>query len=111
MTKTVKQFPFYVTYWDISEYCFWLVDTYGEQAPFVEIIDNHKFMEQCGNPQKYKKDADVLLREIRQCLVDNGFDAEIAACDKAFANNERKKRGIKPTYIPLTERWKHDKMS
>ncbi len=105
MSKNVRHFPFYITYRDISEYCFWLVDNYGDQAAFVDVIDKHKFMEQCDNPQIYKKNADALLLELRQCLIDNGFEREVNACDKAFANERREKRGASNPYVPLTERW------
>lgn len=109
MSKNVEQFPFYITYMDINTYCFWLVDTYGEDATFIDLIDENKFMEQCDNPQKYRKNADVLLLEIRQCLVDNGYAAEVNACDKVFAETTGKGRGKKSPYIPLAERWKNEK--
>ena len=84
MSKKVEQFAFYISYMDINTYCFWLIDTYGEDAAFVDVIDKNDFMDKCDNPQKYKINADKLLLEIRQCLVDNGFEEEVNACDKAF---------------------------
>ena len=109
MIKKVEQFPFYITYMDIDEYCFWLMNTYGENAAFVDVIDRNGFMDQCDNPQIYKKNADVLLLEMRQCLIDNGFEAEVNACDKAFSDESRIKRGKVNPYIPLNKRWKNDK--
>lgn len=103
MSTKVKQFPFFINYMDIDSYCFLLVDTYGEDSDFVDVIDASGLLEQCDNPQKYKKNADELLLEIRQCLVDHGFHAEVEACDKAFAS-EREKRGKKNPYIPMNKR-------
>lgn len=108
MSKKVERFPFYVTYMDVNTYCFWLVDTYGENAAFIDVIDKNGFMAQCDDPQKYRKNADALLLEIRQCLVDNGFGTEVNACDKAFAE-KMKSRGKKNPYVPLEERWEKDK--
>lgn len=107
MSKKIEHFPFYINYMDIDLYCFWLIDTYGEDAPFIKVIDENNFMDQCDNPQKYKKNADVLLLEIRQCLVDSGFEKEVAACDKAFVE-ERKNRGKENPYIPMHKRWEMD---
>lgn len=108
MSKMIKQFPFYITYVDVAEYCFWMVDTYGEDSQLVKLIDSGKFMEQCDNPQKYKKNADEILMGIRQCLFDNGFEPEIRACDKAFATERRMKRGNDNPYIPVGERWEKE---
>ena len=103
MSKSVKPFDFYVNYMDVDLYCFWLIDTYGEDAGFIKIIDDSGLIEQSDNPQIFKKNADLILLEIRQLLVDNGFEEEIAACDKAFSE-ERKGRGSKNPYIPPSKR-------
>lgn len=108
MSKMTKQFPFYITYADVTEYCFWMVDTYGEDSQLVKLIDSGKFMEQCDNPQKYMKNADEILMGIRQCLFGNGFEPEIRACDKAFATERRMKRGNDNPYIPVGERWEKE---
>lgn len=110
MSKKIEQFPFYITYMDVDTYCFWLVDTYGEDADFIDVIDENNFMGQCDNPKKYRKNADELLLEIRQCLVDNGFEQEVTACDNAFIEKNGKKRGKKNPYISLSERWKNEKL-
>lgn len=107
MSKKLKQFSFYINYADIDLYCFWLIDTFGEDAKFIQLIDDNNFMEQCDNPKKYKKNADELLLEIRQCLVDNGFEKEIAACDEAFAK-ERANRGRENPYIAMHKRLEMD---
>lgn len=103
MSKKISQFPFYINYMDVDSYCFWFLDTYGEDSEIVKVIDT-KFIRELSNPTK---NADVLLLEIRQCLVDNGFEAEVAACDEAFAQ-ERKNRGAKNPYIPMHKRWEMD---
>ena len=106
MSKKVSQFQFYITYADVDDYCFWLLDTYGENAKCIAFIDDN-FEDQCVNPEKYRKNADELLLEIRQCLADSGFEEEVAACDQAFAA-ERTDRGIVNPYIPMHKRWEMD---
>ncbi len=108
MSKKLEHFPFYVNYADVDLYCFWLIDNYGEDAGFIKIIDDNEFIEQNNNPQKYKKNADTILLELRQCLVDNGFEKEVEACDKAFADESRLKRGMKNPYVPMHKRWEKD---
>lgn len=107
MSKKIEGFPFYINYLDVDEYCFWLLDAYGEDSEIVKIIDANDFMDKSDNPQKYRINADELLLEIRQFLIDNGFEKEIAVCDKAFAE-ERKNRGKKNPYIPMHKRWETD---
>lgn len=99
----LEHFPFYVNYADVDDYCFWLLDTYGDTAKCIALIDDH-FTYRIDNPDV---NADVLLLEIRQCLVDNGFKEEVAACDQAFAA-ERAERGIVNPYIPMHKRWEMD---
>ena len=107
MSKNVAQFPFYINYMDVDLYCFWLMDYCGEDSALAQLIDGKNFMDQCDNPQKYKKNADELLLEIRQCLVDSGFEKEVEACDKTFME-ERRERGVKSPYIPMHKRWEQD---
>ena len=105
MSKKVEQFPFYINYLDVDDYCFWLMDAYGEDAEFINLIDQHYDGDVKWDKQAY--DANVLLLLLRQCLVDNGFEAEVSACDRVFAE-ERKNRGKKNPYIPMHKRWKMD---
>lgn len=109
MSKKVEKFPFYITYMDIDTYCHLLADNYAGNVALVDVIDSNKFMEQCDNPQKYKKNADELLLEIRQCLVDNGFETEVSTCDKVFTDENRKRGKVNP-YVPLNDRWKNEKI-
>ena len=108
MSEKLKHFPFYITYADVDDYCFWVIDVYGydEGSGFVRLIDK-KFIDKMTNPGKYKLNADELLLEIRQCLVDSGFEKEVTACDKAFAE-KRAGRGSKNPYIPMHKRWEMD---
>ena len=106
MSKKVSQFPFYINYADVDDYCFWLLDTYGENAKCIAFIDDN-FEDKCVNPEKYKINADELLLEIRQCLMDSGFEKEGTARDKAFAE-KRADRGGKNPYIPMRKRWEMD---
>lgn len=107
MSKKVEQFPFYILYADITDYYFWLIDEYGEEAAFIDVIDS--FVDQVDNPHKYKKNADELLLELRQCLVDHGFEAEVSAGDKAFSERY-KHRGKTWTRVSLEERWSKEKL-
>lgn len=107
MGKNLKHFPFYITYADVDLYCFWLIDTFGEEAKFIQLIDDNNFMEQCDNPKRYKKNADVLLLEIRQCLVNNGFEKEVAAGDEAFCKRNES-RGKTNPYVPMHKRLEQD---
>lgn len=109
MSKKVEEFPFYITYEDVSAYCSLLADKYAKNVALVDVIDSNKFVEQCDNPQKYKKNADELLLAIRQCLVDNGFETEVSTCDKVFADGNRNRSKVNP-YVPLNERWKNEKI-
>ncbi len=104
MAENVTQFPFYINFGDVDDYCFWLLEQYGENAECVNLIDE-RYEQELTNPTK---NADDLLLEIRQCLVDNGFAREIEACDKSFSE-ERKKREKKNPYIPMHKRWELDK--
>ena len=108
MSKKVEEFPFYITYADVSAYCSLLADKYAKNVALVDVIDSNKFVEQCDNPQKYKKNADGLLLAIRQCLVDNGFETEVSTCDKVFADGNRNRSKVNP-YVPLNERGKTKK--
>ena len=105
MSKKLEHFPFYINYMDIDLYCFWLMDTYGENADFVKLIDRHYDGDTKWDNQDYNAD-DVLLL-IRQCLVDNGFEEEVAACDKAFATERADREMVNP-YIPMHKRWEMD---
>ncbi len=100
----IKNFPFYINYYDVDQYCFLLIDLFGENAECVKLIDDN-YTHRIDNP---KCNADVLLLEIRQFLADNGFKTEVEACDKQFSNEERMKRGMKNPYIAMHERWKKD---
>ncbi len=108
MSKKVSQFPFYINYADVDDYCFWIIDVYGytEGSRFVKLIDK-QFIDKMTNPEKYRINADELLLEIRQCLMDSGFEKEVTACDKAFAE-KRADRGSKNLYIPMHKRWEMD---
>ncbi len=88
MTKC-KKFPFYTLYADVDDYCFWLLDKYGEKSKIVALIDNN-FTDAIDHP---KMDADDLLLKIRQFLVDNGFKQEVENCDREFVTEERLSRG------------------
>lgn len=107
MSKKVEQFPFFIVYADIDTYCFWLIDEYGEGSAFIDVMDI--FTDQIDNPHKYKKNADELLLEIRQSLVDHGFEAEVSAGDKAFSERY-KHRGKTWTHLSLEERWSKEKL-
>ncbi|MED9822906.1 MAG: hypothetical protein U0J65_12875 [Christensenellales bacterium] len=109
MSKKVEQFPFFIVYADITGYCSLLIDKYGEEAAFIDVIDRNDFMDQCNNPHKYKKNAAELLLELRQCLVDHGFEAEVSAGDKAFSERY-KHRGKTWTHLSLEERWSKEKL-
>lgn len=100
----LKHFPFYINYMDVELYVFWLMDTYGEDAEFVSLLDDNNFDSRMTNPDV---NADVLLLEIRQFLTDNGFEKEVEACDKAFLD-ERKNRGKTNPYVPMHKRWEMD---
>ncbi len=103
----LEHFPFYINYMDVDLYCFWLIDTFGDDSAFIQLLDDNNFSDKCDNPEKYKINADELLLEIRQCLVDSGFEKEVTACDKAFAE-KRAGRGSKNPYIPMHKRWEMD---
>lgn len=105
MTKKVEQFPFYINYADVDLYCFWLIDEFGEDAGFIELIDQHYDGDTKWDNKNYN--ADDLLLLLRQCLVDNGYGKEVDAGDKAFTG-ERKDRGKKNPYIPMHKRWEMD---
>ena len=105
MSKEVKQFPFYINYMDVDSYLFWLMDEYGEDAAWIDLIDQHHDDDSKWDNQDYN--ADDLLLIIRQFLVDNGFEEEVDECDRAFAE-ERKGRGKKNPYIPMHKRWEMD---
>lgn len=103
MNKKIYPFPFFVTYADIDTYCFWLVDAYGEHSRIVDVIDKNNFTDKCDNPQKYKKNADEILLELRQTLLDAGFEKEVNACDLAFTEKFQS-RAKSMRYIPMSKR-------
>lgn len=107
MSKKVEHFPFYILYADIDTYCFWLIDEYGEGSAFIDVMDI--FTDRIDNPHKYKQNAAELLLEIRQSLVDHGFEAEVSAGDKAFSERY-KHRGKTWTHLSLDERWSKEKL-
>ncbi len=102
MSKRIEQFPFYIHYGDIDTYCFWLADTYKlrEDSALIKAIDDSGLLEQSDNPQIYRKNADTILMELRQYLINHGFEKEVIACDKAFAE-ERNDRGMENRYSAL----------
>lgn len=108
MSKKASQFPFYINPFDVDDDCFWIIDVYGfaEGNRFVKLIDK-QFIDRINHPEKYKLNADELLLEIRQCLVDNGFEEEVAACDKASAMG-KSDRGTVNLCIPTHKRWEMD---
>ena len=103
----VKPFPFYIMYFDVRRYISSLKKAYGEDSACVQAFNKTDFMDRLGCPVKYAVDADELLLDIRKFLVESGFEKEVEAQDKVFAE-ERSDRGKEHAYIPMHERWKMD---
>lgn len=100
----MKHFEFQIYGTELDDYCFSLVEKYGEESKIVQLLDK--------NYDRLIKESSVFvdqLNAIREFLYDNGFEKEISEQDAVFleevSKRPRKKR------IPLSERWKHDKMS
>ncbi len=102
----IKNFPFYITYWDVGCYMFKLAETYGEKSNIVKIIDDN-FFDQYTNPVKYKINADELMFNMRKCIADSGFEKEIKETDKWFIEKNKGRNKINH-YIPMSKRWEKD---
>jgi len=103
----VKQFRFYLTYFDVRRYIFGIEEKYGENSACVRAFNKTDFMARLDNPVKYAVDADALLLDIRSFWAKSGFEKEVEEYDKVFAE-ERKERGKELPHIPMHERWKMD---
>lgn len=95
----VFRFPIYGT--ELNDYCFSLVDEYGENSPIIKLLDENYNNLIEGNAAFVDQ-----LNAIRKFLCKNGFSEEVAKQDNIFLDEVSKRPRKKQT--PLAERWKYD---
>lgn len=97
----MNKFDFPVYGIEYAEYCFLIVDTYGENASITKLLDSN--LERLEEPFTAYCDK---LNAVREFLVQNGFASEIELQDKIFL--QKVEHRPRKAATPMLERWKMD---
>lgn len=98
----MKPFEFPVYGYECDEYCYSIVDKYGENSSIVQLLDKN-YERLVRKSKEYVEQ----LNAIRKFLWDSGFNKEIEEQDKIFLDKVKKRPRKQAT--PLFERWKTDR--
>lgn len=97
----MKQFEFPIYGYEFDDYCYSIVNKYGENSEIVQLL-NRNYEQLIGQSVNYVEQ----LNTVRKFLWNNGFRKEIEEQDKMFFEKVKNLPRKQPT--PLTERWKKD---
>lgn len=97
----MKQFEFPIYGYECDDYCYSIVDKYGENSEIARLLDKN-YDQLTSKSIKYVDQ----LNAVREFLCDNGFRKEVEEQDKIFLEKAKKLQRKQPT--PLTERWRKD---
>lgn len=93
----MTDFEYVLLGYEVDEYCYLLLDKYGEESDVVKVLDS--------NYEDLMKSSHVFtekLNAIRHLLFDRGFKTELEYADKIFAAEIEEKLKQKSRYTGLT---------